>query len=116
MTNARTDSYTGTTPNHYWGYGKLDIEASMNALKTELKPTSPQNVTITKSSDMLMLSWDPVVNSVTGRPINVSYYKILTFTEPYTPVTENIYQTSNTYYYFVPGSDKKFFKIVAVYR
>ena len=92
------------------------IENQLVYLHFEKKPTPPQNVTITKSSDMLMLSWDPVVNSVTGRPINVSYYKILTFTEPYTPVTENIYQTSNTYYYFVPDSDKKFFKIVAVYR
>lgn len=113
--HADMDSYTGSVPNADWGCGKINVEASLAALKAELKPETVQNVGISKIESGYRLSWNEVTESVTGLSISIDHYKVFAKEIPDDAASYEIGTTVNTYYDISPDENKKFFHVVAVY-
>ncbi|MFH1017713.1 MAG: S8 family serine peptidase [Pseudomonadota bacterium] len=67
--NALADSFTGSVPNHAWGYGKLRLTPS--APDTQA-PTAPGNLTATAAStSQINLSWSASTDNVAVTGYNV---------------------------------------------
>lgn len=78
-------------------------------------PQPPQNLTISRSGDSVLISWDPVTSDTLGYPLSPDYYRVyFRYDDPngaYVLYTDRIYGTSKTY----SASLKGFYRVTAAF-
>jgi subtilisin family serine protease len=62
MAHARTDGYTGAVPNATWGYGKLDIYATLDHVAPTVAVTAPNTGVAWKAGSAHSITWTAADN------------------------------------------------------
>lgn len=114
--HTRTDSFTGSTPNNTWGYGKLAIDQAITSVVSNNPPSSPTptvptGVSAVAGPGSATISWDGIANDIYLDGYNV--YRSTTSGRSYAKanlsiVTTNSFTvtglTAGTLYFFVVTS------------
>ncbi len=61
--HARTDAYTGAVPNSTWGYGKLDIYATLDHVAPSVAVTAPNTGVTWKAGSTRAITWTATDNT-----------------------------------------------------
>lgn len=73
--NTRTDSFTGSTPNDTWGYGKLAVDLAMAGVGSNLPPghtpVPPTGISAVAGSGSVKVSWTKIANDIYLNGYNV---------------------------------------------
>jgi len=113
--NTRTDTFTGSTPNDTWGYGKLAVDQAMASVGSNPPPGHtpevPAGVTAVAGPGSVTISWTAITNDIYLDGYNI--YQSTTSGGPYTKLNLSLLSTNSfamdrltvqTPYYFVVKS------------
>ncbi len=90
------------------------------SLSTSLPvPAAPENVSVTIDGINVILSWSPVTSTISGYPINVSYYNVYAGNTPdficdYSTLAGSSPSTQISFSGWFPNDQHKFFKVIAI--
>ncbi len=112
--HARMDQFTGDVPNPKFGYGKIDVEAALLSLIGDQTPGQVQNVSIALEGSNIVLSWEPVSQSIGGGPITPDSYVVYGAYDPNILTWSVAAETSATSCSIPLTSGYRFFRITCI--
>jgi subtilisin family serine protease len=93
----RTDSFTGSTPNNTWGYGKLAVDLAIAGVGSSPPlghtPSPPTVLSAVAGPDLATISWTGITNDIYLDGYNV--YESTASGGPYTKANSNIVSTNS---------------------